>query len=141
MEQLTQHPIENTPWHGRPARDAFEKPMGETPMPHSSTVTPGSARQLTATGRSAIAVIRLMGELSQLDTHSPLFRAANHTRVDEQSIDAVCFGVWGDPGEEVVLCRTGDNSVEVTCHGGAAAVARNRRQSCAFRRQSGRAWD
>ena len=124
MEQSTQHPIENTPWHGRPARDAFEKRMGETPMPHSSTVTHGSARQLTATGRSAIAVIQLTGDLSQLDSPSPLFRAANHKRVDEQSIDAVCFGVWGEPGEDVVLCHTGADSVEVTCHGGSAAVAR-----------------
>ena len=86
--------------------------------------THGSARQLTATGRSAIAVIQLTGDLSQLDRPTPLFRAANRKQVAEQSIDALCFGVWGEPGEEVVLCRTGVDSVEVTCHGGAAAVAR-----------------
>jgi tRNA modification GTPase len=87
-------------------------------------LTHGAARLLTATGRSAIAVIQLTGELSSLDTPSSLFRAANRQRIREQSINTVCFGVWGDPGEDVVLCRTGNNSVEVTCHGGAAAVAR-----------------
>ncbi len=87
-------------------------------------VMSGAARQLTATGRSAIAVIRLTGDLSPLDSPTSLFRAANRQRVVEQSVDAICFGVWGDPGEEVVLCRTGVDSVEVTCHGGAAAVAR-----------------
>ena len=84
----------------------------------------GTARQLTSPGRSAIAVIRLEGELSQLDSPTSLFRAANLKRVVEQSIDAICFGVWGEPGEEVVLCRTGHDAAEVTCHGGAAAVSR-----------------
>ena len=88
------------------------------------TTPQGFARPLTATGRSAIAVIQLTGELSQWDTPAPLFRAANRKRVDEQVIGSLCFGVWGEPGEEVVLCRTGDDTVEVTCHGGAAAVAR-----------------
>ena len=87
-------------------------------------VTSGTAQQLTATGRSAIAVIRLTGDLSLMDSPTSLFRAANRQRVAEQSVDVVCFGVWGEPGEEVVLCRTGEHSVEVTCHGGAAAVAR-----------------
>lgn len=86
--------------------------------------TVGAARQLTAPGRSAIAVIRMMGELSQLDTPTPLVRAVNLKRVDQQAVDALCFGVWGEPGEDVVLCRTGDDAVEITCHGGAAAVAR-----------------
>ena len=84
----------------------------------------GTARLLTSTGRSAIAVIRMVGNLSQLDWPTSLFRAANHKQVGEQSINAICFGVWGHPGEEVVVCRTEDNAVEVTCHGGAAAVAR-----------------
>ena len=87
-------------------------------------ITPGSARQMTATGRSAIAVIRLTGDLPPLDSPPAVFRAANRRRVADQSIDAVCFGVWGDPGEEVVVCRTGSRSIEVTCHGGTAAVAR-----------------
>lgn len=84
----------------------------------------GTAQQLTSSGRSAIATIRLTGELSALDTLTSLFRAANRKRVQEQSLNALCFGIWGDPGEDVVLCRISENSVEVTCHGGAAAVAR-----------------
>lgn len=84
----------------------------------------GVVRQLTSVGRSAIAVIRLSGDLSRLDVPPSLFRAANRQRVDEQAVDAICFGVWGEPGEDVVLCRTGNDVAEVTCHGGAAAVNR-----------------
>ncbi len=79
----------------------------------------------TGPGRSAIAVIRLTGELAPLEHEPPLFRAANGRAADEQRINAICFGAWGDdPPEDVVFCRTSDNSTEVCCHGGLAAVER-----------------
>ena len=84
----------------------------------------GTSRHLTATGRSAIATIRLIGDLTALDTPLPVFRAINRKRMSEQVINVLCLGVWGEPGEDVVLCRTSERSVEVTCHGGSAAVAR-----------------
>ncbi len=84
----------------------------------------GTAQHLTGTGRSAIATIRLTGALSALDAPTALFRAANRKPLREQSLNVLCFGIWGDPGEDVVLCRTSENSVEVSCHGGVAAVAR-----------------
>ena len=90
--------------------------MGDSPA--------GTARRLSGTGRSAIATIEIAGDLSQLGRPSPLFQAANGKPIHEQALNSLCFGVWGVPGEEVVLCRTGEASIEVTCHGGEAAAAR-----------------
>jgi len=84
----------------------------------------GTARLLTGTGRSAIATIQISGDLGALDCPSLLFRAANGKLVNQLSLNALCFGVWGEPGEDVVVCRTADDTLEITCHGGTAAVAR-----------------
>ncbi len=85
---------------------------------------PGTVRCLTGPGRSAIATLQIAGDLKQLDLPPPLFRAANGKPIHQQAINALAFGVWGDPGEEVVLCRAGERTLEVTCHGGVAAVSR-----------------
>lgn len=84
----------------------------------------GAARQLTGPGRSAIATIRIEGDLAALDLPGPLFRPAGGRLVTEFVIDTLHFGVWGDPGEDVVVCRTGEDTLEITCHGGVAAVTR-----------------
>ena len=84
----------------------------------------GTVRLLTGTGRSAIATIQIAGGLEGLDILSIVFRAANQKSIPQQAINALCFGLWGTPSEEVVLCRTSEQTVEVTCHGGIAAVAR-----------------
>ena len=86
--------------------------------------TAGTVRWLTGTGRSAIATIQIAGNLAALDVPELLFRAKNLKPIHLQSINALCFGVWGQPGEDVVVCRTGPETLEVTCHGGTAAVAR-----------------
>jgi tRNA modification GTPase len=58
-------------------------------------------------------------------TGETLFRAANRKPVTEQPVGRVVFGRWGsDPAEEVVLCRRGEATVDIHCHGGDAAVRR-----------------
>lgn len=84
----------------------------------------GTARQLTGPGRSAIATIRVEGDMAVLDLPTALFRAAGGRRITEFGINLLYFGVWGDPGEDVVVCRTSADVLEMTCHGGVAAVAR-----------------
>lgn len=80
---------------------------------------------LTPPGRGAVAVVRLEGDLGILDVPSPLFRAANGKRVDEQQSGQVSFGHWGgDEAEEVVFTRLSEDVAEVHCHGGRAAVQR-----------------
>ncbi len=84
----------------------------------------GTARQLTGPGRSAIATIRVEGNLAWLDVPKPLFLPVSKKQANEFAIDALHFGAWGDPAEDVVVCRTGKDSLEITCHGGVAAVTR-----------------
>ena len=84
----------------------------------------GFVRRLTAPGRSAIAVIAVRGRLVALDEPTSLFQSVNRQPLVAIPVGAIRFGRWGEYGEEVVLCRTGEDSVEMTCHGGEAAVAK-----------------
>jgi tRNA modification GTPase len=54
------------------------------------------------------------------------FRAANGRALFEQASDRIVFGHWGagDHREEVILLRGEGDSLEIHCHGGAAASAR-----------------
>lgn len=83
-----------------------------------------TARVITPRGRGAVATVTLDGDCGVLDD-VPLFSAANGRPLCEQPLDRIVFGRWGSaPGEDVVLCRTGDATVEIHCHGGEAAVKR-----------------
>jgi tRNA modification GTPase len=84
------------------------------------------AALLTPRGRGAVATIRLIGPCALLDGDEPaLFRAANGKPLGSQPIGRIIFGHWGsEPGEEVVVCRPGDRSTEIHCHGGDAAARR-----------------
>lgn len=80
----------------------------------------------TPTGRGAVAVVRVEGDLSRLDDVAvPLFRAANGRSISQQEIRRIAFGRWGrSDTEEVVICRLSDDVLEIHCHGGDAAVRR-----------------
>lgn len=88
------------------------------------TASAGFVRRLTAPGRSAIAVIEVRGQLVALDEPTSLFQSANRKPIVAIPVGAIRFGRWGEYGEDLVLCRTGEDSVEITCHGGEAAVAK-----------------
>lgn len=87
-----------------------------------------SAAILTPVGRGAVATIRIAGDLSDLDRHSNvLFLAANERPLSQQPIGRIAFGHWSAdqlPGEDVVVCRTRPDVLEIHCHGGDAAVRR-----------------
>lgn len=95
------------------------------------STAPTHAIVLTAPGRSAIAVVEVSGP-SATAAVDACFAAANGKRLADQPIAAIRFGRWrsdsgngndekGD-GEELIVCRTNDTTVEVHCHGGVAAV-------------------
>jgi len=87
---------------------------------------PPLAALLTASGRGAIATIRvtLVGA-SRGDFDAWPFRAANGRPLSAQSVGRIVFGHWGsNPAEEVVVCALDDASFEVNCHGGDAAARR-----------------
>lgn len=54
------------------------------------------------------------------------FVAVNGRPVSEQPIGRLCYGYWRSDefSEDVVVCRTGESAVEISCHGGRAAVNR-----------------
>lgn len=86
------------------------------------------AARLTGAGRSAVAVIAVAGPQSG-DTLSRLFVPASKTPI---AAGQVRFGRWGDAAtshvavatEDVVLTPLADDSYEIHCHGGAAAITR-----------------
>jgi tRNA modification GTPase len=84
------------------------------------------AAVLTPRGRGAMASIRVWGGLALFDRgREELFRAANQKLLAEQPVGRIVFGRWGsEPGEEVVVCRREEGSIDIHCHGGDAAVRR-----------------
>ena len=90
------------------------------------TTTPLTAAVLTPVGRGAVATIRVVGNLSQLDDAAvPLFRAANGKSLSQQELRRIAFGRWGrENAEEIVVSRLSDETLELHCHGGDAAVRR-----------------
>lgn len=90
------------------------------------TTTPLTAAVLTPVGRGAVATIRVVGDLSQLDDVAvPLFRAANGRSLSQQELRRIAFGRWGhEDAEEIVVSRLSDETLELHCHGGDAAVRR-----------------
>lgn len=84
--------------------------------------TPTHVTVETATGRGAVAVVRAEGPLAVAAVNG-CFVAANRKSLGRQPTSAIRFGRWLTPdGEEVVVCRRQENTVEVHCHGGLAAV-------------------
>lgn len=89
-----------------------------------ATGAAGSAALLTARGRGAVATIAYRGDAARLDA-AGLFRPANGRTIAAQPLGRVVFGHWGEePAEEVVVCRTAVDRVELHCHGGEAAGER-----------------
>ncbi len=77
---------------------------------------------LTPSGRGAIATVLVQGPHA-IAAVSAYFRSASKRSLAESRVDRILFGRWGGPqGEELVVCRRSDASVEIHCHGGAAAA-------------------
>jgi tRNA modification GTPase len=97
----------------------------------SGAAATGRASLLTPPGRGAVAVIAAEGAAAfdVLDAH---FHAANGSPLRTQEIDRIAFGHWSDAAprtngglrEEVIVCRTGAEELEIHCHGGVAAAGR-----------------
>lgn len=89
------------------------------------------ASLLTPPGRGAVAVVRLHDSSISNENHFSLaidssFVAANGRAILQQPISRLCYGNWetDDSREDVVVCRTDDATVEISCHGGRVAVDR-----------------
>lgn len=79
--------------------------------------------QLTPPGRGAIATLLVEGPKALAVVQS-CFRSASDRPLDSVAPDRLAFGHVGpEPGEEIVVRVRSDQSVELHCHGGQAAVA------------------
>ena len=80
--------------------------------------------QLTPPGRGAVATLRIEGA-GAIEAVQTNFRARDGRSIAEHPADQLTVGRFdGDGGEDVVVRRCGDDTVELHCHGGWAAVAR-----------------
>ena len=85
-----------------------------------------SAALLTPRGRGAVATIRVHSELLSLSAAiNACFHAANKKTWEQQPVNRIAYGLWGDANsEDLVLCRLDNNTVDIHCHGGMAAIER-----------------
>lgn len=79
---------------------------------------------LTPPGRSAIATLICRGD--NVDTAvAEFFKPKANRNFSSFQMGQIIFGSWTQPSgqsEDVVVCRKSESTVEVNCHGGAAAV-------------------
>ena len=81
---------------------------------------------LTNSGRGAVAVVGIAGEIDQISTtisrlFSPIGSRAFQTLID-QSDQVIFYGQWLSTAEDLVVVKT-NFGFEVHCHGGDAASA------------------
>ena len=85
------------------------------------------ASVMTPPGRGAVATIAVRHGVSIIDglDNTRLFKAVNSKSLEQQPLNRTCFGIWGvESPEDVVVCRTSEDNVEIHCHGGDLAVRR-----------------
>ncbi len=80
---------------------------------------------LTPPGRGAVATVLVAGVRAAeiVDRH---FQSAANRPLAEFPVGRIVFGCWridsqSEGSEELVVCRTDENEVEIHCHGGSAA--------------------
>ncbi len=77
---------------------------------------------LTPRGRGAVATIAVSGSDAAAIVDR-FFRSATRRTLADAPTNTILFGRWnGESGEEVVVCRTNVEQVEIHCHGGLAAA-------------------
>ena len=89
-----------------------------------SASPPPQVVQLTPPGRGAIATILVQGR-GAIEAVGRRFRLRNGQPLESLDDRRLALGTFGEETvEEVVLRRRSDQSVEIHCHGGRAAVSR-----------------
>ncbi|NOZ38929.1 MAG: GTP-binding protein [Planctomycetes bacterium] len=83
---------------------------------------------LTPSGRGAVAVVAVEGNTA-VSAAGRFFRAANQRALSDQPVGRIVYGQWvSDPagssiGEDLIVCRHTDKSLEIHCHGGRQSSA------------------
>ena len=87
----------------------------------------GTISVLTPPGRGAVAVLVFRGDLARLQAAANergrvLFTSRSGFSLAELPPQRILLGHWG--AEELVVCRNDEDSLEIHCHGGPAAIQR-----------------
>src|SRR5262249_54249639 len=78
--------------------------------------------ELTPSGRAAVAVVVVAGP-DAVQAVDQCCLLANQHQIAVAPFNSILLGRWGGPnGEELIVCRRSSDTVEIQCHGGAAAV-------------------
>jgi len=83
---------------------------------------------LTPSGRGAVAVVAVEGNTA-VSAAGRFFRAANQRALSDQLLERIVYGHWvsdpagGSIGEDLIVCRRTDKSLEIHCHGGRQSSA------------------
>ena len=78
---------------------------------------------LTPSGRGAVAVVAVEGDAA-VTAVDRFFQAANQRELNNQPLGRIVYGHWGGrDGEDLVVCRRDENSLEIHCHGGRQSSA------------------
>lgn len=100
-------------------------------MPCTSTAAPLTASLLTPHGRGAVAVVRVYSSPPEEPGRAASIVAASFVAVSRKPLSQqpdgrLCYGHWvtDQASEDVIVCRVDESTVEVSCHGGRAAVNR-----------------
>jgi tRNA modification GTPase len=108
-----------------PGNDELDNVLAAMTFATFPTTTPVMMR-LTPPGRGAVAVVGLRG-LNAAKTLAACFHRVSGGAVPAIPPGRIAFGRWrgrsASAGEEVVVARLSDDSWEIHCHGGEAAVA------------------
>ena len=83
---------------------------------------------LTPSGRGAVAVVAVEGSVA-VQAVDRYFQAANRRALGKQPLGQIVYGHWvKNPGniregEDLIVCRRDDASLEIHCHGGRQSSA------------------
>jgi tRNA modification GTPase len=96
-----------------------------------SKVGPTVAVELTPRGRAAVAVVLVAGP-GAVSAVEACFHPTSGKRLADAPVDRILLGRWGGAnGEELIVCRRANGTVEVHSHGGFAAVQNVIERLCA----------
>ncbi len=79
---------------------------------------------LTPPGRGAVATLVVDGPVAVSAVESSFKPAARGKSLRDFADGRIVFGRWREGGEEIVACRTAEEHIELSCHGGRLAAQR-----------------
>ena len=91
-----------------------------TSTPLNSPPSCNICSQITPTGRGAVAVVSVFGELAGATIDECLL-TPNGAPLTSRRHQDIAYGIWKSTGEDLVVSKRGEQHFEIHCHGGSTA--------------------